>query len=58
MHILSEILRSDAHRMSQYASAPLLKSQTDCTIVRVSRRKLFAGILSSNNNYKSQSKAA
>lgn len=33
MHILPEILRYDARRMSQYASASLLKSRTNCAIV-------------------------
>ncbi len=33
MHILPEILRSDAQRTIPYASASVLKSRTNCTIV-------------------------
>ena len=43
MHILTDNLRSDAHRTLTYASASVLNYRTDCAIVRnpFSGRKLI-----------------
>ncbi len=43
-HILPDILRSDARRMSQYACASVLKSRANCTLVSGSIQRLEANL--------------